>query len=207
MNQKLSYYLNVLLAIGLFLIVFKYGCNPEYKDKPIVINEVADSNAIYDHIDSEYSGKMIILYDSIDNLNKRLKTSKTKFNESFSKFKSIPKTVLKIDSLGDIIYKDKRYIATEEIDSNCLITLYYANTTILQQDSIIGLQDRSIDACNSQVVNLRNQVVLNKSYASKLLEANILVTNENEKLKKKVKRNRGIAIIVTAILGSLILIK
>ncbi len=185
MNQKLSYYLNVILAIGLFLIVFKYGCNPEYKDKPIVINEVADSNAIYDHIDSEYSGKMIILYDSIDNLNKRLKTSKTIFR---TKYKEILR-----DSLIT--------------DSNCLITLYYANTTILQQDSIIEIQARGLDACSSQVVNLRNQVVLNKSYASKLLEANILVTNENEKLKTKLKRNRLFAGIVSAILVSFVLIK
>lgn len=185
MNQKLSYFLNVLLAVGLFLVVFKYGCNPEYKDKPIVINEVADSNVIYDHIDSEYSGKMIILYDSIDNLNKRLKTSKTIF---MTKYEEIIK-----DSLTT--------------DSNCLITLYYANTTIMQQDSIIDIQARGLDACSLQVNNLREQVILNKSYASKLLEANIVVTNENDKLKTKLKRNRLFAGIVSAILVSFVLIK
>jgi hypothetical protein len=185
MNQKLSYFLNVILAIGLFLIVFKYGCNPEYKDKPIVINEVADSNAIYDHIDSEYSGKMIILYDSIERLNKRLKTSKTVFK---TKYKEILR-----DSLIT--------------DSNCLITLDYANITIDQQDSIIEIQARGLDACGLQVNNLREQVLLNKTYASKLLEANILVANENEKLKTKLKRNRRIAIIITAVLGSFVLIK
>ena len=185
MNQKLSYYLNVILAIGLFLVVFKYGCNPEYKDKPIVISEVADSNAIYDHIDSEYSGKMIILYDSIDNLNKRLKTSKTIFRTKYEE-----------------IIKDSLIT-----DSNCLITLDYANTTINQMDSIIEIQSRGLDACESQVGNLREQVLLNKSYASKLLEANILVTNENDKLKNKVKINRRIAKIITAVLGSFVLIK
>ena len=185
MNQKLSYFLNILLAIGLFLVVFRYGCNPEYKDKPIVINEVADSNAIYDHIDNEYSSKMIVLYDSIDNLNKRLKSSKTVFK---TKYKEILR-----DSLIT--------------DSNCLITLYYANTTILQQDSIIDIQARGLDACELQVNNLRNQVNLNKGYSEKLLLGNIELTNENEKLKSKVKRNRLFAGIVSAILVSFVLIK
>lgn len=192
MNQKFSYYLNIILSVGLLLFVLRYGCNPEYKEKKIVVNEIADSNAIYDHIDSEYSGKMVILYDSIDLLNKRLKTSKTKFRENY----------------GAILVKvGKNLENSEPIDSNCLITLDYANTTINQMDSIIEIQARGLDACSLQVGNLREQVLLNKSYASKLLEANILVTNENDKLKTKLKRNRGIAIIVSAILGSLILIK
>jgi len=185
MNQKLSYYLNVLLAVGLFLIVFKYGCNPEYKDKPIVINEIADSNAIYDVLDDEYQNKIINLYDSIERLNIRLKTSKIVFK---TKYKEILR-----DSLVT--------------DSNCLITLDYANITIDQQDSIIEIQARGLDACSSQVGNLREQVLLNKSYASKLLEANILVTNENEKIKTKLKRNRLFAGIVSAILVSFVLIK
>ena len=69
MNQKYSYYLNVFFAIGLFLFVFKFGCNPEYKDRPIVINEIADSNAIYDHLEAEYSNQIVKLYDSIEFLN------------------------------------------------------------------------------------------------------------------------------------------
>jgi len=185
MNQRFSYFLNIILSVGLLLFVLRYGCKSEYKDKPIVINEVADSNAIYDHIDSEYSGKMIILYDSIDLLNKRLKTSKTVFK---TKYKEILR-----DSLVT--------------DSNCLITLDYANITIDQQDSIIEIQARGLDACSSQVGNLREQVLLNKSYASKLLQANILVTNENEKIKTKLKRNRLFAGIVSAILVSFVLIK
>lgn len=185
MNQKLSYYLNVILAIGLFLIVFKYGCNPEYKDKPIVINEVSDSNAIYDHLESEYSNKIIKLYDSIEFLNKHVKTAKT-----------IYKTKI-VQVWSDSV------VTTEE----CSEVVNQANQIILSQDTLIGVQSRSLDACSSQVNNLRNQVVLNKSYASKLLEANILVTNENEKIKTKLKRNRLFAGIVSAILVSFVLIK
>ena len=57
MNQKISYYLNIILSVGLLLFVLRYGCNPQYKDRPIVINEVADSNAIYDHLEAEYSNQ------------------------------------------------------------------------------------------------------------------------------------------------------
>ena len=185
MNQKISYYLNVFFAIGLFLIVFKYGCNPEYKDKQIVINEVADSNVIYDHIEAEYSNKIIKLYDSIEYLNNHVKTAKT-----------IYKTKI-VQVWSDSV------VTTEE----CSEVVDQANQIILSQDTLIGIQARGLDACSSQVGNLRNQVLLNKSYASKLLEQKVMILNENEKLKKKVKRNRGLAIIVTAILGGLVLIK
>lgn len=180
MNQKLSYFLNVVLAVGLFLIVFKYGCNPEYKDKPIVINEVADSNAIYDVLDDEYQAKIIKLYDSIEYLNKNVKTAKT-----------IYKTKI-VQVWSDSV------VTTEE----CSEVVNQANQIILSQDTLIGVQARGLDACQSQVVNLRNQVDLNKEYAEKLLLANIEITNNNESLNKKVKRNRLFAGIVSAILVS-----
>lgn len=183
--QKFSYYLNIALAIGLFLVVFKYGCKPEYKDKPIVINEVADSNAIYDNLDSEYSHKILFLYDSIDNLNKRLKTSKTIFR---TKYKEIT-----TDSLIT--------------DSNCLITLDYANETINQMDSLIEIQSRGLDACNSQVINLRNQVDWNEKQNTILIKNVYKFSTENENLETKVKRNRLFAGIVSAILFSFVLIK
>jgi hypothetical protein len=185
MNQKLSYYLNVFLAIGLFLLVMKYGCNPEYKDKPIVINEVADSNAIYDHIESEYTTKIIKLYDSIEFLNKHVKTAKT-----------IYKTKI-VQVWADSV------VTTEE----CSEVVDQANQIILSQDTLIGIQARGLDAAQSQVSNLRKQVELNKGYSEKLLEQKIMLLNENDKLKKKLKRNRGFAIIVSAILGSVILIR
>lgn len=185
MNQKFSYYLNIILSIGLLVFVLRYGCNPEYKDKPILINEVADSNTYYDDLDNDYSSKIIILYDSIEKLNKGLKTAK-------------------------IVYKTKivqvwsdSVVTTEE----CTEVVNQANEIISSQDSLINIQSRSLDACSSQVVNLRNQVDLNKGYAEKLLNANILVTNENDKLKVKVKRNRLFAGIVSAILVSFVLIK
>ena len=185
MKEKFSYYLNVFLAVGLFLIVFKYGCNPEYKDKPIVINEVADSNAIYDHLEAEYSNQIIKLYDSIEYLNKHVKTAKT-----------IYKTKI-VQVWSDSV------VTTNE----CSEVVDQANAIISSQDTLIGVQARGLDACQSQVNNLRSQVLLNKSYAEKLLEQNIIITKKNEGLKKKVKRNRGIVIIVTAILGGLVLIK
>jgi hypothetical protein len=183
--QKFSYYLNVLLAVGLFLIVFKYGCNPEYIEKKVVISPIVDSNAIYDHIEAEYSNKIIKLYDSIEYLNNHVKTAKTVYKTKIVQVWS--------DSV----------VTTEE----CSEVINQANEIILSQDTLIGVQSRGLDACQSQVNNLRSQVQLNKGYSEKLLQANILVTNENEGLKKKVKRNRGIAIIVTAILGGLVLIK
>lgn len=185
MNQKLSYYLNVILAIGLFLIVFKYGCKSEYKDKPIVINEVADSNAIYDVLDDEYQAKIIELYDSIEYLNTHVKTAKT-----------IYKTKI-VQVWSDSV------VTTEE----CSEVVNQANQIILSQDTLIGVQARGLDACESQVNNLRNQVDLNKEYAEKLLLANIEITNKNESLNKKVKRNRLFAGIVSAILVSFVLIK
>lgn len=185
MNQRFSYFLNIILSLGLLLFVLRYGCNPEYIEKKIVVSEIADSNAIKDRIDDYYANKILRYEDTIEDLKGRLKTSKTVFK---TKYKEILR-----DSLVT--------------DSNCLITLDYANITIDQQDSIIEIQSRGLDACSSQVGNLREQVLLNKNYASKLLEANILVTNENEKYKNKVKINRRIAIIITAVLGSFVLIK
>ena len=41
-------------------------------------------------------------------------------------------------------------------------------------DSLINIQSRGLDACESQVNNLRNQVNLNKGYAEKLLLYNII---------------------------------
>lgn len=193
MNQRFSYYLNVVLAIGLFLVVFKYGCKPKYIDTPLVV-DIVDSNAIYDHIDSEYGGKIIILYDSIDNLNKRLKSTRAKFKENY----------------GAIIVKVGKNLENNEpigIDSNCLITLDYANETINQQDSIIEIQSRGLDACNSQVVNLRNQVEWNEKQNTILTKNVYKLSTENQNLEIKVKRNRLFAGIVSAILFSFVLIK
>ena len=182
--QKFSYFLNVALAIGLFCVVFKYECKPEYKDKPFVI-DIVDSNAIYDQIDSEDGGKIIILYDSIEILNKRLKTVKTVFKYKYQE-----------------ILKD-----TTLVDSNCLITLDYANETINQMDSLIEIQSRGLDACNSQVINLRNQVDWNEKQNTILTKNVYKLSNENQNLETKVKRNRLFAGIVSAMLFSFVLVK
>ena len=185
MNQKLSYFLNVLLAIGLFLIVFKYGCNPEYIENKTVVSSIVDTNAIHDRIDDYYANKIIKYEDTIEGLKGSLKASK-------------------------IVYKTKivqvwadSVVTTEE----CSEVVNQANQIILSQDTLIGVQARGLDACQSQVINLRKQVDLNKEYAEKLLLANIEITNNNESLNKKVKRNRLFAGIVSAMLFSFVLIK
>jgi hypothetical protein len=185
MNQKFSYYLNVFLAVGLFLIIFKFGCNPEYKDRPIVINEVADSNAIYDHLEAEYSNQIIKLYDSIEYLNKHVKTAKT-------------------------IYKTKivQVWADSVVTTNeCSEVVEQANAIILSQDTLIKVQSRSLITCNSQVGNLKNQVELNKGYADILLKQKIELINEYDKINANTKRNKLFAGIVAAILVSFSLIK
>ncbi|MFZ4413989.1 MAG: hypothetical protein ACOYOV_12970 [Bacteroidales bacterium] len=185
MNQKFSYYLNVFLAVGLFLFVFKFGCNPEYKDRPIVINEVADSNAIYDHLEAEYSNQIIKLYDSIEYLNKHVKTAKT-------------------------IYKTKivQVWADSVVTTNeCSEVVEQANAIILSQDTLIRVQGRSLITCNSQVGNLKNQVELNKGYADLLLKQKIELLNEYDKINANTKRNKLFAGIVAAILVSFSLIK
>ena len=185
MNQKFSYYLNVFFAIGLFLFVFKFGCNSEYKDRPIVINEVADSNAIYDHLESEYSNQIIKLYDSIEFLNKHVKTAKT-----------IYKTKI-VQMWSDSV------VTTDE----CSEVVDQANQIILSQDTLIGVQSRSLVTCNSQVGNLRNQVELNKGYADILLKQKIELLNEYDKINANTKRNKLFAGIVAAIIVSFSLIK
>jgi hypothetical protein len=178
-------YLNVFLAIGLFLFVFKYGCNPQYKDRPIVINEAADSNAIYDHLEAEYSNQIIKLYDSIEFLNKHVKTAKT-----------IYKTKI-VQVWSDSV------VTTNE----CSEVVEQANAIILSQDTLIKVQSRSLIACNSQVGNLKNQVELNKGYADILLKQKIELIKEYDKINANTKRNKLLAGIVAAILVSFSLIK
>jgi hypothetical protein len=185
MNQKFSYYLNVFLAVGLFLFVFKFGCNPEYKDRPIVINEVADSNAIYDHLEAEYSNQIIKLYDSIEFLNKHVKTAKT-----------IYKTKI-VQVWSDSV------VTTNE----CSEVVEQANAIISSQDTLIKVQSRSLITCNSQVGNLKNQVELNKEYVDLLLKQKIELLNEYDKINANTKRNKLLAGIVAAILVSFSLIK
>jgi hypothetical protein len=185
MNQKISYYLNIILSVGLLLFVLRYGCNPEYKDRPIVINEVADSNAIYDHLEAEYSNQIVKLYDSIEFLNKHVKTAKT-----------IYKTKI-VQVWSDSV------VTTNE----CSEVVEQANAIILSQDTLIKVQGRSLDACSSQVVNLRNQVELNKGYVDILLKQKIELLNEYDKINANTKRNKLLAGIVAAILVSFSLIR
>lgn len=185
MKERFSYFLNVFLAIGLFMVVFKYGCNPEYIEKKVVVNEIADTNAIHDRIHDYYANKILRYEDTIEYLNTHVKTAKT-----------IYKTKI-VQVWADSV------VTTEE----CSEVVNQANQIILSQDTLIGVQARGLDACESQVNNLRNQVNLNKGYAEKLLLYNIELTNENEKLDRKVKRNRLFAGIVSVILFSFVLIK
>ena len=173
--------------ISLLLCVLGLGwlCSRPEKIIPPIVSEVLDSNIAYDELEAVYQTKTLILYDSIEILNKRLKSTKTIF---ITKYRQILK-----DSLIT--------------DSNCLVTLYYANETINQQDSIINLQSRSLDACGSQIINLRNQVEWNEKQNEVLTKNVYKLSGENQKLDRKVKRNRLFAGVLSAILVSFVLLK
>lgn len=183
MNQKFSYLLNVVLAVGLFLLVFRFGCKNE--PAKVITKEIIDSNLFYDEIEVMWQSKQLALYDSIEILNKRLKTPKTIFKTKYYE-----------------ILKD-----TTLVDSNCLTTLYYANETINQQDSLLNLQSRGLDACSSQVNNLRKQVDHNQDLKAEYQNLYKEEFKLNQKLERKVKRNRLFSWIVSGILVSFVLIK
>ena len=183
--QKFSYFLNVILAIGLFLVVFKYGCNPEYIEKKVVVNEIADTNAIHDRIHDYYANKILRYEDTIEGLKGSLKTKKT-----------IYKTEI-VQVWADSV------VTTEE----CSEVVNQANQIILSQDTLINIQSRGLDACNSQVINLRGQVKYNQDLKTEYQSLYKETAAENEKLDRKVKRNRLFAGIVSAMLFSFVLIK
>jgi hypothetical protein len=163
--QRFSYCLNVILAVGLFLVVFRCGCKPEYKDKPLVI-EIADSNAMYDQLENQYSNQMLKLYDSIEYLNKHVKTAKTIYKTKIVQVWA--DSVISTDECSDIINQ--------------------ANIIILGQDSLIGIQVRSLDACSSQVTNLRKQVEHNIDLKTEYQNLYKETATENTKLEKKILR-------------------
>lgn len=187
MNQRFSYYLNIILSVGLLLFVLRYGCNPAYKDKPIVINEVADSNAIYDYISSEFEGKKIKYLDSIDKLKHENASLKVKYFKSVSSVKVSPKLMLTVDPSGDIIYNGKKYLANYQTDSSCYYSIEYANYYIKNLDSTLQIQSRGLTDCLEQNKILDNQVKYNKASNTTLLLENVKLKNELEKQKRKRK--------------------
>jgi hypothetical protein len=178
----------IVIAVCLSLFGINWVCNKQSKnvvsETPTIIIH-SDSNAIYDHLEAEYSNQIIKLYDSIEYLNSHVKTAKT-----------IYKTKI-VQVWSDSV------VTTNE----CSEVVEQANAIILSQDTLIRIQSRSLDACSSQVVNLRNQVTLNKGYADLLLKQKIELLNEYDKINANTKRNKLFAGIVSAILVSFILIK
>jgi len=163
--QRFSYGLNVALAIGLFLVVFRYGCKPEYKDKPLVI-KIVDSNAMYDQLESQYSNQMLKLYDSIEYLNSHVKTAKTIYKTKI--VQAWNDSVVTIDECTEIVNQ--------------------ANYIITEQDSLIGIHVRSLDACGSQVDNLRKQVSYNEGLKTEYQNLYKETATTNKKLEKKILR-------------------
>jgi hypothetical protein len=178
----------ILVAVILCLLGINWICNKQSKivvsEKPAIIISL-DSNVIYDRIEARYNNQIIKLYDSIEYLNKHVNTAKTIYKTKIVE--------VWVDSV----------ITTEE----CSEVINQANEIILSQDTLIAVQSRSIEMCGSQVVNLRNQVTLNKGYADLLLKQNIEILNKYDKVNAKNKRNRLFAGIVSAILVSFVLIK
>lgn len=174
--------------ISLIICLISLGWLCSRPNEPVtekISQEVIDSNLFYDEIELMYQSKQLRLYDSIETLNNRLKSTKTIF---ITKYRQILK-----DSLIT--------------DSNCLVTLYYANETINQQDSIINLQSHGLDACSLQVDNLRKQVQNNQDLKTEYQKLYKETFAENQKLERKAKRNRLFAGIVSAILVSFVIIK
>ena len=118
------------------------------------------------------------------------------FRPSVKKAKTIYKTKI-VQVWSDSV------VTTNE----CSEVVEQANQIILSQDTLIRVQSRSLDACSSQVVNLRNQVELNKEYADILLKQKIELLNEYDKINANTKRNKLLAGIVAAILVSFSLIR
>jgi hypothetical protein len=183
MNQKFSYLLNVVLAIGLFLCVFRFGCKKETPVKEII--EIADSNTYYDVLDDEYQAKTIILYDSIEKLNKGLKSSKIVYRNKIVQVWS--DSMVTTDECGEVVNQ--------------------ANYIISSQDSLLGIQVRSLDACESQVLNLRKQVTHNQNLKNEYQNLYKECFRDSNKQEKKAKRNRILGIVLSSILVSLVIIK
>lgn len=132
MKPAISYLIIVALSVGLFLAFFR-GCNPEYKDKIVFVDssgtkELRKRLADYDTLSDHWATENLKMDDSIKILNGRLKSAKNRFIYKYSE-----------------ILRDSLII-----DSNCLITLDYANEALLQYDSMLSLQSRSLTNCFEQ---------------------------------------------------------
>lgn len=121
-----------LIGIIVFLAfawLFK-GCNTEYKDKIVFVDSSENKQlrkelAIERDRNDRNASLNLKMRDSLDYFRKSLKSAKNKF---YPKYREIIK-----DSLIT--------------DSNCLLTLEYANQTMLQYDSLLGVTSRSLDSC------------------------------------------------------------
>lgn len=148
MKPAISYLIIVALSVGLLFVVFR-GCNSEYKDKIVFIDssgtkELRVKLAKYDTLADHWAIENLKMEDSVKILNGRLKTAKSKFWTKYVQIKS--------DSLIT--------------DSNCLITLDYANQTILTYDSLFTIQSKSLTDCFGQVVSRDSVIAFLREYSA-----------------------------------------
>lgn len=183
MNQKFQYMAMVLLSFGIIIISIQKCGTVEN----IIVKEVADTNAIYDYISSEFEGKKIKYLESIDKLKHENASLKVKYFKSASSLKISPKLILAMDSSGDIIYNGKKYLANYQTDSSCYYSIEYANYYIKSLDSTLQIQSRGLTDCLEENKLLNNQVKYNKASNTTLLMENVKLKNELEKRKRKRK--------------------
>ena len=128
-----------------------------------VHKQLLSENAKFDAIDNRKSSQILLLSDSIEKLNKGLKTAK-------------------------IIYRDKivrMWSDTMMTVTECKEYVDAANNVIVQQDSIITIQSIQIGEYAFQVENLSNQVKFNEDIATKCSKKEIDCFVELSKFKHR----------------------
>lgn len=166
-NDKLS----IILAVALLGLCILYGrqCQKakttkteiQYMDSSAT-KQLTEKNLLADRLTDIYRAKELKWIDSLEKLNKGLKTVKVVFKEKYIYLKSNP---------------------TEITDSNCMLTLEYANGTINYYDSVYTLQSKILEDCFKQNGNLDAQVKINKQFAELALKDKGELIRENLSFK------------------------
>lgn len=146
MKEKTSYLLNVILAIGLFLIVFRECKKPQ--PTKIIIKDTSTyvqraENTRFDTIERHYLNEFQKQDNEITRLKERLKQAK-------------------------IVYKylpAKNRVDTLDLD--CCKQLSGANEIIMYSDSLTNVYGTSLAECLNRVENLNAQVKFNKEFANR----------------------------------------
>ena len=145
-TDKLGIWIIVVIAL---LCLLANQCNrPKIKTVLVdssAVRELTKLNLEADSKIENLQGQLLYLSDEKERLEIRLKTSKVIYQTKY-------KTLIN-DSLIT--------------DSNCLWTLYSANETLLQYDSLYNLQTKELSGCYEINKELTDQVKFNKEFNEK----------------------------------------